>query len=336
MLSCAASVCLSKHLYNRTPKISTNNLIANFLYRPLCFAILLLVINTSVIAQSANTATSPLLLGKPKLLERYFDYVDEGKITNNKVNFSITSLMENNISTGHAYSILEHSYSDIVSLLNSAENWCIAVIVNVNIKTCTYEHETADLKYLNLYVEDEHYVKPKNAYHIRYRYASFPQIKDYLYVKMDAKEGPYDTGDYLFIVEVIPLEENRSFIHLAYSAHFGLISRILLNTYLATIGRNKFGFTVVDQKKDGSPKYITGIKAIMERNTARYLLAFQSYLETLRISPENRLMTSLYRWHYYTKLFRPQLYELNEADYLSNKQKEFENQKELQSKLLID
>lgn len=325
-----------KPFSNRISSKSNNKLIANFLHNPLCFAFLALAMNSSALAQSANTTSPQLLFGKPKLLERYFDYVNEEKISKKNVNFSITSLMENNIATGHAFSIVNHSYSDIINLLISVENWCAAIIVNVNIKTCTYEQDTADLKYLSLYVEDEHYVNPKNAYHIRYRHEAFRQIKDYLYIKMDAKEGPYDTGDYLFIVEVIPIEENRSFIHLAYSAHFGWISRILLNTYLATIGRNKFGFTVIDQNKDGSPKYITGIKAIMERNTARYFLAFQTYLETLKISPENRLMASLLRWHSYTKLFKPQLYELNEADYLFNKQREFENQQELQSTFLID
>ena len=303
---------------------------------PIFFTLVLLLINTSVIAQTENTATTPLLLGKPKLLASYFDYVREEKTSKNNVNFSISSLMENNISTGHAFSILEHPYSDLVSLLSSVENWCIAVIVNVNIKTCTYEYETADLKFLSLYVEDEHYVTPENAYHIRYQYEVVHQGKDYLYVKMDAIDGPYDTGDYLFIVEIIPLGENRSFIHLAYSAHFGLISRILLNTYLATIGRNKFGFTIIDQRKDGQPKYITGIKAVMERNTARYLLAFATYLETLTVRPENRFMASLKRWHSYTKLFEPQLYELNESDYLSNKQREFSNQQNLQNTILAD
>ena len=327
---------INHRLRKRMPRTKPDKLIASYLYMPIFFTFLLLLVNTSVIAQTENMASTPLLLGKPKLLASYFDYLHGKKTTKNNVNFSITSLMENNTSTGHAFSILDHSYSDITSLLNSMENWCIAVIVNVNIKTCTYEHGTNDSKYLSLYVEDEHYVTPENAYHIRYRYENFRQAKDYLLVKMDAKDGPYDTGDYLFIVEIIPLGENRSFIHLAYSAHFGLISRILLNTYLATIGRNKFGFTVIDQNKDGQAKYITGIKAIMERNTARYLLAFQTYLETLSISPENRFMASLKRWHSYTKLFKPQLYELNEADYLSNKQKEFGNQQALQYRLLED
>ena len=122
MLSCASLVYMCNCLYNRTSRKSTYKLIANFLYRPIWFALLLLLINTSVIAQSVNTATTPLLLGKPKLLEQYFDYNHKKKITKKNVNFSITSLMENNTSTGHAFSILDHSYSDIVNLLNSVEN----------------------------------------------------------------------------------------------------------------------------------------------------------------------------------------------------------------------
>jgi len=292
--------------------------------------------NATVSAQTQNKVDTQLFLGKSNLQQRYAYYHLEQKITKNNVNFSIASLMENSIATGHAFSLLQHPYSDVVNLLSSMKNWCLALILNVNIKTCTYEHETSNLKHMNFYVEDEHYVAPENAYHIRYQYDIVQWEKDYQYVRMEARDGPYDTGDYLFIVEIIPVEENRSFIHLAYSTRFGWISRLLLNTYLATIGRNKYGFTIVAENKHGMAKYIRGIEAIMERNTARYLLAFQAYLETHTVNLENRFMAGLNRWHSYTELFRPQLYELDNSEYISNKQKEFKNQLNLQDTLLGD
>ncbi len=302
---------------------------------PFCLALLLLMVNTTIFAQKTSTEANPLLfLGEEKLLNHYSEYKDEEKIAKDNVNFSIFSLMDHNIFTGHAFSLLDYSYSDVVNLLSSMENWCFAVILNVNIKTCTHEYDAAGIKYLTFYVEDEHYVTPENAYHIRYRYEIIRQENSYFYLKMNAEEGPYDTGNYLFIVELIPLANNRSFIHLAYSAHFGWISRLLLNTYLATIGRRKFGFTVVGQNNAGQLKYIRGIQAIMERNTARYLLAFQAYLETLSVNPKDRFMAGLTQWHAYSELFKAQLYELNSADYIFNKKREFENQRHLQRTLL--
>ena len=50
-------------------------------------------------------------------------------------------------------------------------------------------------------------------------------------------------------------------------------------TYLHSVGRDKVGFTIVDRKPDGSPRYVKGIRGAVERNVMRYYFAS---LRTLR------------------------------------------------------
>ena len=51
-----------------------------------------------------------------------------------------------------------------------------------------------------------------------------------------------------------------------------------MQTYLATIGSQKVGFTVVDKQADGKPVYQGGVLGLLERNTMRYYLAIDAYL----------------------------------------------------------
>ena len=55
--------------------------------------------------------------------------------------------------------------------------------------------------------------------------------------------------------------------------------------YLATIGRDKVGFSIVGSRADGQPVYVHGTRGVIERNTMRYYVAIEAYLSTMALPP---------------------------------------------------
>ncbi len=55
--------------------------------------------------------------------------------------------------------------------------------------------------------------------------------------------------------------------------------------YLATIGRDKVGFSIVGSRADGQPVYVHGTRGVIERNTMRYYVAIEAYLGTMALPP---------------------------------------------------
>ena len=51
-----------------------------------------------------------------------------------------------------------------------------------------------------------------------------------------------------------------------------------MQSYLATAGSSKVGFSVVDRKADGTPVHIRNLRGVIERNTMRYYLAIEAFL----------------------------------------------------------
>ena len=76
-----------------------------------------------------------------------------------------------------------------------------------------------------------------------------------------------------------------------------LVQRGLLNQLgtqggdLATLGRDKVGFSVVGRAADGRPVHVEGLRGAVERNTLRYYLAVESYLGALAL-PAGRTASS--------------------------------------------
>jgi hypothetical protein len=92
--------------------------------------------------------------------------------------------------------------------------------------------------------------------------------------------------------------------------------------YLATIGRDKVGFSIVAKKSDGQPVYIGGTRGVVERNTMRYYLAIEAYLAALSVPPGKQLESRLSAWYAGVERYPLQLHELDRDEYLAMKRKE--------------
>ena len=93
-----------------------------------------------------------------------------------------------------------------------------------------------------------------------------------------------------------------------------------MNMYLATSGRDKVGFSVVDRTADGQPVYVGGVRGVVERNTMRYYLALEAYLGTLDAPAADRLEKRLRAFHAALERYPRQLHELELDEYLEIKQ----------------
>ena len=145
---------------------------------------------------------------------------------------------------------------------------------------------------------------------------------DYLHVTLNAPEGPIGTTDYRIRFEATPVDASRTFVHLAYSYTLRSAARMGMQTYLATSGRDKVGFSVVDRTREGKPVYVGGVRGVVERNTMRYYLALEAYLGTLGAPVAERLEQRLRAFHAGMERYPRQLHELELAEYLEIKRRD--------------
>jgi hypothetical protein len=139
---------------------------------------------------------------------------------------------------------------------------------------------------------------------------------------LGAGAGPMDTRDYRISLEAVPVEDGKTFIHLGYSYGYGNFGRLAMQTYLATLGRNKVGFTVVGAQPDGRNRYIGGLRGVVERNAMRYYAAIEAFLGAQSGSSQSRFEKRIRDWYAMTELFPRQLHELGQEEYLDMKRVE--------------
>jgi hypothetical protein len=141
---------------------------------------------------------------------------------------------------------------------------------------------------------------------------------------MEATDGPYDTRDYQLLVEAVPLDGTRTFLHMGYGFSYGGASSLAMRLYLATIGHDKVGFTAVGT---GQPAhYVQGMRGVMERNTMRYYLAIDAYLASLSAPPPEQLDKRFAGWFDATERYPRQLHEVDRDAYLRMKRNEYRRQ----------
>ena len=245
----------------------------------------------------------------------------------------VTSSSENDTMTGTVFAIVSHPFNQVGKLLESSRNWCEASSLHVNVKSCTVNsgdkspHTDAEL---HLYVGQKDYQIPEDAYRFDYHYEITTQSENFIKTRLSADSGPLDTANYRIEIQAIPLDNNSSFVKLSYSAEYGFMSKIMLKTYLATLGRNKVGFTKTGLDENGEPIFIAGIEGIIERNAMRYLLAMRSFLDASSLPHEQQFEAGLKSWFGFTKKYKRQLYELGYKEYMDNKKRERKNQTMLQ------
>jgi hypothetical protein len=228
------------------------------------------------------------------------------------------------------YGVFNYPYEAVRDALRVPGNWCDITTLHINIKACTAK-KTADNWLLTIYSGRKNYQVPADAYPLKLQFRVFAQQPDYLDLVLTADEGPLRTKDHRIRLEAAPLDQGRTFIHFSYSYSHGAVANMAIKTYFATLGRDKLGFST-ETGKSGNQVYIGGVRGAVERNTVRYYLALQTYMDTLKYPEPERFEQRLSRWYDMTARYTRQLKEVEKFDYITNKRHEHLNQIALQNR----
>lgn len=223
--------------------------------------------------------------------------------------------------TGEVYAVVEHAFGQVNEALRSINHWCDILLVHLNVKSCKADPARRTIA---LAVGRKYDQPAADAYQIDFEFRLVASNADHVLVLLTCENGPLGTRDYRIEVEATPLEAKKSFLHMSYAYTYGFGARMAMETYLVTVGRNKVGFSTTGRKVDGHPEYVGGMIGLMERNTMRYYLAIEAYLDALSLPPAQRAEKRMQDWYAATERYPRQLHEMDKADYLEMKKKEIE------------
>jgi hypothetical protein len=226
---------------------------------------------------------------------------------------------------GDIHARIDQPFEVVGAALQGVDRWCDILILHLNVKQCRGSNsKTADA--LQLVIGQKHDQPLDQAYRFAFAYDVVASQPDYLQVQLSASEGPLGTSRYRIVLEVAALDARRSIVHLSYAYGFGLAARVAMQGYLATLGRDKVGFSVVGRKPDGQPQYIGGTRGVIERNTMRYYLAVEAYLGALSLPPAQQFEKRLADWHSGVERYPVQLRELERGEYVAMKREQVQRQ----------
>lgn len=226
---------------------------------------------------------------------------------------------------GEIYAVIDYPFATVNTALNNPAHWCDALILHINVKYCRAVTNNAATT-LNLNLGKKYDQALAETYKAAFNYRQVSTSADYFSVELKADEGPLGTRDYRIWVEATPLKNNQTFLHFTYAYSFGLTGRLAMKGYLATIGKDKVGFTTTNAQSSAQPDYIQGVRGVVERNTMRYYLAIDAYLAALNTAADKQLEKRLQLWFDSTEQYTRQLHEVERNEYMEMKRKEYQRQ----------
>jgi hypothetical protein len=226
---------------------------------------------------------------------------------------------------GDVYAVVDHPYAAVTAALSDPAQWCQILILHLNTKYCGPSESQGATK-VDLRVGKKGPQSLQAATLLSFAWRT-PQVRpDYFSVQMDAPEGPYDTRNYRLLAEAVPLENGKTFVHMGYAFSYGGASDLAMSLYLNTIGRDKVGFTRLKAPRGADEEFVAGMRGVAERNTMRYYLAIDAYLDSLSAPPAQQLEKRLQGWFDATEKYPRQLREVDREAYLRMKRDEVRRQ----------
>ena len=229
-----------------------------------------------------------------------------------------------------AYAVLDSSFSSVSATLKQPGLWCEVLILHLNTKYC-YANADPSTATIKVNIGKKTPQPLPDTFSLDFSFSLIESSSNYLAVQLNADKGPLSTTDYRLELQAVPLAGGKTFMYLRYSYGFGTTGRLAMQTYLATLGRGKIGFTQVSQEQKSG--FVGGMRGAVERNTMRYYLAIEAYLASLKQAPANQLNTRFNHWFDATEEYPEQLREVEKASYLAMKKDEYQRQQSAPSKI---
>lgn len=222
---------------------------------------------------------------------------------------------------GEIYALVEQPFATLSPALLGIDHWCDILILHLNVKSCRASSSASNTLSLNIGRKFEQPLA--DTYQIDFLYRVVVDTPDYLQVMLSAAQGPLGTSNYRVKLEAVQLDSQLNFLHFSYAYDYGMAARMAMQSYLATAGRNKAGFSVEGPEVNGQPDYVGGIRGIVERNTMRYFLAIEAYLGA---PAPQQLGKRLNDWYAGIERYPLQLKNIERSEYLEMKRKEVQAQ----------
>lgn len=226
---------------------------------------------------------------------------------------------------GEIYAVVKHPFATVNESLNNPSHWCDVLILHINIKYCKASSDNNGT-ILNVNLGKKFDQPLEDTFQVAFNYREVMTSSDYFAIQLNAEKGPLGTSNYRIWIEATPLKDGHTFLHFTYTYSFGLSGSIAMKSYLATIGRNKVGFTATNKQTNGQPNYIQGVRGVVERNTMRYYLAIDAYLAALNSPSKSQSEKRFKLWYKSTEAYPRQLHEVEQEAYLTMKRKEYKRQ----------
>lgn len=282
-----------------------------------CLRRLLLICATAGVACAAMAQADPAATLRAK-----YAALDEPLRQNQfKQPLVLDSTETPNRFTGDIYAIVEYPFSEVNAGLNDPDHWCDVMLLHINTKYC---HAVTGSPGTILRVNLGKKTPEKLIYttRVEFIYSVGATTPEYLQIMLNAKDGPMGASDFSILLEAVALPNARTFLHLTYSYAMNFAGRLAVQTYLATLGSGKVGFTEIGKRTGGQADYIRGVRGMVERNTMRYYLAIDSFLGAARTAPAARLEKRLQSWFTAVERYPRQLHEMDRTAYLEMKRDE--------------
>ncbi len=269
--------------------------------------------------------------GAPQFQSRYQELRDLAQRGPFGVPLSVQSEDRSDQVTAEVYGIIEHPFDAVKAALSSPAPWCEFSPLHLNVKACTFQmqsHETL----LTLYIGRKYYQSPEDASSQSYQFVVNTGDPGSLSVALSASKGLFGTTAHRLQLVAYGVD-GRTVVALRSSYVPSLVTRLMTAIYLATVGRNRVGFSREDAGPAVSPRYVKGFRALVERNAMRYYLAFEAFLDTGSVPSTDRFEACINTVYDLMARYPTQLHDMGKAEYLDVKRRERENQLRLQQEL---
>ena len=276
-------------------------------------------------AGAAPAADSASATGASALLARHDALQNQLAFNPYKRPMVIESSRTSGDVKGDIYAVVPHPFGVTSAALAGSQGWCEILILHVNTKYCRVAREQNGTALL-MNVGKKYDQPLADSFSLKFAWRLEEKNANYMRVLLTADTGPLSTHDYRIVLEDIPLESGGTFLHLSYEYAFGLAGRVALMAYLNTAGRSKVGFTVTGKDGNGEPAFVDGIRGLVERNTMRYYLAIESFLGSLATPQNGQFEKRIVDWFTASERYPRQLHEIEQADYLDMKRREYRRQ----------
>ncbi len=226
---------------------------------------------------------------------------------------------------GDTYAVIDYPFPLVSAELSNPGHWCDVMLLHINTKYCRTE-QIAGGTVLKVNIGKKTPEDLSTAARVRFNYVAHAVTPQHFEVRLTAKEGPFGTSAYRITLAAVPVAEGKTFMHLTYAYSTSFSARVAMRAYLATIGADKVGFTPIANTAAGAGQFIGGLRGLAERNTMRYYLAIDSYLEATTETPARQLEKRLHSWFTAVERYPRQLHEIDRDAYIAMKRSEHARQ----------